>query len=405
MMQLPMSLDITKIRQQFPILESGLLYLDSASTAQKPAVVMEAMDQFYEKENANVHRGMYALADKATTLYEDARVTVQKFLNAKLSAEIIFTKSCTESLNVVAKSWAAHNMKKGDVVVLSILEHHSNIVPWLQLKEEKGIDVQWIDCDDEGTLRLDDLDTLLAQGNVKLVSITGQSNVLGVRPPLDKIIKKSHQAGALVCVDGAQLIAHHSVDVQELDCDFFAFSGHKLYGPTGIGVLYGKRKLLEQMPPFLGGGTMIHEVKKDHYTPTEIPQKFEAGTPPIAEAVGLQAAIEWVSQFSWRDIEEYESALLLTARTELEKIGGVKVLGPKINISGCISFVTDQMHPHDLTEALGKKNICLRAGHHCTQPLHERLSVQASTRLSIGIYNTEKDISDTIEALQTLARS
>lgn len=402
MQPLRMPLDIKKIRQQFPILESRLIYLDSAATAQKPQVVIDAMNAFYEKQNANVHRGMYQLADEATKLYEDARVTVQKFLNAKISAEIIFTKSCTESLNLVARSWAAHNMKKGDVIVLSILEHHSNIVPWLQLKEEKGIEVQWIDCEDDGTLKLNELDAYLKEGNVKLVSITGQSNVVGVRPPLKDIIRKAHNAGALVCIDGAQLIAHSPVDVQELDCDFFAFSGHKIYGPTGIGVLYGKRKLLESMPPFLGGGTMIHEVKKDHFTSAEIPHKFEAGTPPIAEAVGLKTAIEWLSQFSWEDIEAHEQKLLDEAMRELQKIDGVKILGPEKEISGCISFVTEKMHPHDLTEMLGKKNICLRAGHHCTQPLHERLNVTASSRLSIGMYNSDSDIESCMQELLLL---
>lgn len=398
-----MKFNIAQVRQEFPIFQKkpDLVYLDSAATAQKPQVVLDAMDKFYSEQNANVHRGMYALADDATTMYEESRKTVQKFVNAKIPAEIVFTKSCTEAINLVAQSWGKANLHKGDVVVLSILEHHSNIVPWLQLKEEKGIDVEWIDCDDEGHLKLEELDMLLAKGNVKLVSITGQSNVLGIQPPIKEIITKAHKAGAVVLIDGSQLIAHSFVDVQELDCDFFAFSGHKLYGPTGIGVLYGKRKFLEAMPPYMGGGTMIHEVKKDHFTPAEIPTRFEAGTPPIAEAIGLKAAIEWLQQYDRKAEEHSEQALLTLAYTELTKIPGITLLGPKDpkELSGCISFTTNTMHPHDLTEFLGKKNIALRAGHHCTQPLHERLGVEASTRMSLGIYSTEDDIRKFLSAI------
>lgn len=398
-----MALDTTKIRQQFPIFETqkDLVYLDSAATAQKPANVLEAMNLFYSTKNANVHRSMYALADDATTMYEDARKTVQKFLNAKIAAEIIFTKSCTESLNLVAHSWGKKNLKKGDAVVLSVLEHHSNIVPWLQLKEEIEIDVEWMEIDDEGNVKLEQLDAFLKKGNVKLVSITGQSNVIGTRPPLEVIVEKAHAAGALVCIDAAQLIAHSSVDVQKLDCDFLAFSGHKIYGPTGIGVLFGKRKLLEQMPPFMGGGTMIHEVKRDHFTSAEIPTKFEAGTPPIAEAIGLKAAIDWLSQFKWKDIETHEQELITLAYTELQKIDGLRILGPQSpeHVSGCISFTLEKMHPHDLTEHLGKQNIALRAGHHCTQPLHEHLNTAASTRMSFGIYSTKEEIRGTCEAI------
>ena len=325
-------------------------------------------------------------------------------MNATIAAEIIFTKSCTESLNLVAHSWGKKNLKKGDAVVLSVLEHHSNIVPWLQLKEEIGIDVEWMEIDDEGNVKLEQLDEFLAKGNVKLVSITGQSNVLGTRPPLEKIIKRAHEMGAIVCVDGAQLIAHSPVDVQKLDCDFLAFSGHKLYGPTGIGVLYGKRKLLEKMPPFLGGGTMIHEVKRDRFTPAEIPTKFEAGTPPIAEAIGLKAAIDWLSQFKWKDIADHEQELITLAYSELQKIDGLHILGPSDHqkISGCISFTLQKIHPHDLTEYLGKQNIALRAGHHCTQPLHEYLKVTASTRMSFGIYSTKEDVEMCITAVQNL---
>jgi len=391
-----MALDVAKIRRHFPILQetlegNPLIYFDTAATSQKPQVVIDAIKNFYETENSNVHRGMHVLAERATVAYEEARNTVQRFLNAKHPEEIIFTKGCTESINLVAKSWAKTNLQKGDAIVLSILEHHSNIVPWLQLKEEMDIEVQWIDMDDHGHLKLEQLDAFLAEGNVKLVSITGLSNVLGVRPPLPEIIEKAHAAGALVLVDASQLVTHHPIDVQSLDCDFLAFSGHKIFGPTGIGVLYAKREHLESMSPWLGGGMMIREVRKDGYTPADIPQKFEGGTPPIAQAVGLHAAIDWLSQFSWEDIEQHEQNLLSYAFEKLQNFEGLTILGPAER-SGCISFVIDDMHPHDLTEILGRKGICLRAGHHCTQPLHERLGHIATTRLSVSIYNTKEEI-------------
>jgi cysteine desulfurase/selenocysteine lyase len=269
--------------------------------------------------------------------------------------------------------------------------------------------VQWIDIDDDGNIKLEELDTLLAKGNVKLVSITGLSNVLGVMPPLKNVIKKAHEAGALVCVDAAQLIAHHKVDVQELNCDFLAFSGHKLYGPTGIGVLYAKRELLEEMPPFLGGGMMIGQVSKEGFTTAEIPAKFEAGTPPIAQAIGLAAAIDWLNQFDWNEIEQHELALLRTAIASLSTVEGLTILGKPQ--SACISFVIEGIHPHDLTDIIGNTRpnpklpitnyqICLRAGHHCTQPLHKRLGVAASTRLSLGICTTANDILSAVESIK-----
>jgi cysteine desulfurase/selenocysteine lyase len=377
-------LPIDEIRRQFPILHSGeIVYLDSAATAQKPCAVLDAMDQFHTKENANVHRGMHVLAEKATVAYEDARKSVASFLNAA-PYEIVFTHGCTESINLVAKSWGKANLQQGDTVALSILEHHSNIVPWLQLQEELGITIEWMDMDNDGTLMIENFN------DVKLVAITGCSNVLGVKPDLQSIIEKAHAAGAKVLVDAAQLVMHERIDVQDLDCDFLVFSGHKLYGPTGIGVLYGKRDLLESMPPFMGGGMMIGHVSKDGFTSAEIPSKFEAGTPPIAQAVGLHAAIDWLTQFDWNDIAAHEDELMRTAIETLQTIDGVTIIGkPKC---GCMSFTVDGIHPHDLTEIIGRKGVCLRAGHHCAEPLHERLGVSATTRLSIGIYNTKEDI-------------
>jgi len=391
-----MAFDIPHMRRQFPFFAANdsLIYLDSAATAQKPETVLAVMDDFYRKGNANVHRGMYELAERATALYEGAREAVRTFIRARHSDEIIFTKSTTESLNLVAKSWGKAHLRKGDVVVLSILEHHSVIVPWLQLKEETGITIEWIDCDDEGRLIMNDLKKVLAGKNVKLVAVSGQSNVLGVRPLVSEIIKLAHQSGALVCIDATQLIAHHPVDVTELDCDFLAFSGHKLYGPTGIGVLYAKREILKTMPPFLGGGSMIEEVRRDGFTPADPPHRFEAGTPPIAEAAGLTAAIDWLVQFPWKEIEEHEKKLMRAAFETLNGIEGLHILGPKNpdEASACVSFVLKDTHPHDLADILGQEGFCLRAGHHCAEPLHKRFSVPASLRLSVGIYNTEEEI-------------
>ena len=397
-------LNIDEIRRQFPILRSGeAMYLDSAATAQKPEIVLKSINQFYTEDNANVHRGMHALAEKATIAYENARKAVAGFLNAA-PHEIVFTHGCTESINLVAKTWGKKHLTQGDTVALSILEHHSNIVPWLQLKEEIGITIKWMDIDDSGSVIVDDFD------GVKLVAITGCSNVLGTTPDLKSIIAKAHEVGAKVCVDAAQLVVHEQVDVQELDCDFLAFSGHKLYGPTGIGVLYGKRKLLEDMPAFLGGGMMINTVSAglrpaddSYFTTAEIPSKFEAGTPPIAQAVGLKAAIDWLSQYSWNDIKAHEQQLMNTAIESLRSIGGLTVLGTSqlstLNSQlskGCLSFTIDGTHPHDLTEIIGRNGVSLRAGHHCAQPLHERLGVNASVRMSFAIYNTEEDIQTAI---------
>lgn len=393
-------LDLPKIRSEFPLLEKAkgghaTIYLDSAATAQKPKAVLKAMDHYYLTHNANVHRGMHILAEEATEAYEASRKVVQHFLNAQYPSEIVFVKSCTEGLNLVAKSFRKMALRTGDRVLLTLLEHHSNVVPWLQLKEEYGIEVEWVGIDNRGNLNRTDLQRHLRSGKVKILSITGQSNVLGVRPPLQEIIKEAHRAGALVCIDAAQLVAHTPIDVEELDCDFLTFSGHKIYGPTGVGVLYGKKEYLEKMPAFLGGGGMIREVYQDHFTEADIPQKFEAGTPPIAEAIGLATALKWMGQFRWDDIVLHEFGLLTHALEELRKVQGLRILGPgdPEEIVGCISFDVAGIHPHDLTEIVGRQGICLRAGHHCTQPLHQRLGLTASTRLSIGIYNTLDEIS------------
>jgi len=403
------------IRAEFPLFSKDIdghpiVYLDTAATAQKPRTVIDAMTTFYEQENANVKRGMHVLAERSTEAFEAARTRVQKFLHAKTAREIIFTKNCTESINLVARSWGEKNLRKGDVVLLSLLEHHSNIVPWLQLKEKIGIGVEWIGIEDDGMLKMDDAKKIFKQGKVKFLSLTCVSNVLGIKTPTTELTKLAHAHGALVLLDAAQLAPHAPIDVQALDCDFLAFSGHKVYGPTGIGVLYGKEKFLEAMPPFLGGGTMIQEVFTDRFTPSHLPEKFEAGTPPIAEAVGLHAAIDFLEGIGWEKIQKYEQTLLAYALKKLSEIDELIILGPKDPecIASCISFIcttgtptsyklqaTSSIHPHDLTEYCGRKGVCLRAGHHCAQPLHHSLGHPATTRMSFGIYTTKEEIDQT----------
>jgi cysteine desulfurase / selenocysteine lyase len=389
---------IPNIRQQFPIFsKKDCVYLDNAATSQKPEVVINSMNAYYETINANVHRGMHELAEKATIAFEDARKTVANFIGSA-AHEVIFTKGTTESLNLIAKSWGKANITKEDTIVLSVLEHHSNIIPWQQLQMETGCTIEWIDIDDDGNLKLEELDAFLKTGKVKLVSITGQSNVLGTCPPLKEIGQKVHAAGALYCIDAAQLSAHKNIDVTKIDCDFLAFSGHKIYGPTGIGILYSKKELLEAMPPFLGGGMMIQEVTKEGFTTAEIPAKFEAGTPPIAEAVGLKAAINWITECSWDDISLHDKELCTYAIEKLSTIEGLSILGTPTEC--IISFTIDNVHPHDLTEIIGRKGVSMRAGHHCAQPLHVRLGINASTRLSIGIYNTTEDIDTAVTEIK-----
>lgn len=390
-----MALDIPSIRRQFPIFanKKGLSYLDSAATAQKPEAVLGAMDFFYRTANANPHRGMHGLAEEATAAYENARKTVRKFLNASSTEEIIFTKNATEATNIVAHGMK-HTLKAGDAIVLSILEHHSNIIPWMHVAKEKNLELRWIDIDEKGRLKIDGLDAHLADGKAKMVAVTGLGNVLGTKPDIDLIVQKSHAAGALVLVDATQLAAHDAIDVQKIDCDFLVCSSHKLYGPTGIGALYGKKKHLAKMVPLMHGSMMIDEVTEEGFSLADIPQAFEAGTQPVAEAVGFAAAIEWLSGFPIEERKAHEQLLLRKAIEVLSSIDGVTILGAKDaeEISGCVSFTAEGIHPHDLTDILGKDGICLRAGHHCAQPLHKRLGIPASARLSVGIYNTAEEI-------------
>lgn len=391
----------SSIRGEFPILtvkvgSEPLAYVDNAATTQKPRCVLDAMTEFYETKNANINRGVHPLAEAATVAYDDARNTVADFIGAR-SHEIIFTRNCTEAINLVAKTWGA-SLKKTDGIALSAMEHHGNIVPWMQT----GAALTWISVNADGQPNLDELEAALKTKKIKLVAMTGLSNVLGSLPPLKKIIALAHEHGALTLVDAAQLIAHDAIDVQELDCDFLAFSGHKVYGPTGIGVLYGKAELLKKLPPFLGGGDMIASVTTEGFEAAELPRRFEAGTPAIAEAVGLAAALDWVKKIGIENIATHERALLAYAQKKLATIDGLTMLGPKNSDerAGCISFTVKGMHPHDLTEALGRKGICLRAGHHCTEPLHRALKLNATARLSVAAYNTKEEIDRCVAAIE-----
>lgn len=401
-----MPFDVTSLRAQFPILSTSvngkpLMYLDSAATSQKPLSVVRAMHTFYETQNANINRGVHPLTELASTAYDNARNTVRAFLNAPQSHEIIFTRNATEGINLVARSFG-RAMKPESTVALTLMEHHSNIVPWQMLAERSQIRLEWIGIDTDGTLDTSALKKILEKGSSALLAITGLSNVLGVAPDLKKIIALAHKHGTRVLIDAAQLAAHEHIDVQALDCDFLVFSGHKIYGPTGIGVLYGKSELLHAMPPFLGGGDMIQNVTTVGFTPAELPRKFEAGTPAIAEAVGLSAAIQWLQSLDRTAVKEHEASLIKHALEHLESIKGLNILGshhPEHH-HAVISFTIDGIHPHDLTDILGSEGFCLRAGHHCTQPLHQSLGINASTRLSVAAYNTIEEVDRCIEAMK-----
>lgn len=401
-----MALDSVSVRRQFRILTKtigghALCYLDSAATSQKPQCVLDALIDVYTTKNANVNRGVYALVEEVTTTHDSARATVQKFLHAKHPYEIIFTKNATESINLVARSFG-ETLGAGDRIALSVLEHHSNIIPWLQLSNRSGIGIDWLKITKDGYIDLVHMQEILEKGKTKLVAVSGLSNVLGTVQPLPEIISRAHDHGAVVLIDAAQLAAHARIDVQELDCDFLAFSGHKTYGPTGIGVLYGKADLLQKMPPFLGGGDMVQTVTMDGFTSAELPRKFEAGTLAAADAVGLGAALSWIEHTGRDDIHAQEALLTTHALSELQTIKGLTILGttdPQKR-TGCISFTIDGVHPHDLTDILGRQGICLRAGHHCTQILHKHLGIKASTRLSVAAYNTIEDIDRCIDGMK-----
>ncbi len=402
----PCSLDVASIKADFPILNKPingreLIYLDSASTSQKPVQVLDAMRDFYESSNANVHRGAYFLSDKASRAMEGARRKIAGFIGATSADEIVFTKNATEALNLISASWGRTNLGKGDVVVLSMIEHHANIVPWHMLAAERGIELRFIPLGDDGLLDLANLDQLL--DGAKLVSVTAMSNVTGVLVPVDRIAAAAHAVGALCAVDACQLVPHVPTNITELGIDFAAFSGHKMCGPTGVGVLWARKELLDEMPPFLGGGGMIANVTTEGFTTTDVPHKFEAGTPPIAEIVGLGAATDYLSAIGMDNIRRHEVELsAYFMRSITERHGEDIVLhGPSepSQRGGVFSFAYKDVHPHDLSQVLDEHGVNVRAGHHCAKPLMKHLGVGATARASLYIYNDESDVDRLVHAL------
>lgn len=398
--------DTAAIRADFPILQQEhhagvpLIYLDNAATSQKPSAVIEAVDDYYRRYNANVHRGVHKLSEEATAAYEQARIKIRKFINASSKREIIYTRGTTEGINLVAQTWGRANLKPGDVVVSTQMEHHSNIVPWQILAAEKGFTLKFIPVLDDGTLDLDAYTRFLNEGGVKLVTVMHVSNVLGTINPIVEMAKQAHDAGALILVDGAQSIPHMPIDVQALDVDFFAFSGHKMLAPTGSGVLYGKRDLLEAMPPWMGGGDMISTVRLEGSTWNDLPYKFEAGTPSIAEAIGLGAAVDYLSAVGMENVQAHEREITAYALDRLAEVPGVTVYGPEAEKKGAVAAFTVQgIHAHDVAQLLDAEGIAVRAGHHCAMPLHERLDVSATARASFYLYNTLEEVDALIAGL------
>lgn len=403
------ALDVKAIRKEFPILHrtvrgKPLIYLDSAATSQKPRQVIEVERQVYEHYNANVHRGAYRIAEEVTAAYEGAREKLARFLNAPGKECIIFTRSTTEAINLVAYAWGWENLREGDEILLTEMEHHSNIVPWQLIAQRTGAKLRVVPVTDGGFLDMDAFDRLLTE-RVKLVAVTHVSNVLGTINPIKEICRKAHEVGAVILVDGAQGAPHLPVDVQDIDCDFYALSGHKMLGPTGSGVLYGKRDLLEAMPPFLGGGEMIRTVTFERTTYNEIPYKFEAGTPPIAQAIALGVAVEYLMALGMENIRAHEQSLVGYALERLGEISDLIVYGPSPphRRGGVIAFNVGDIHPHDLATFLDAAGICIRAGHHCAQPLMRRLGVPATARVSFYLYNTPEEVDALIETLHKAA--
>ena len=397
--------DIEAIRKDFPILDQTihrqkpLIYFDSGASSQRPSAVIEAMDQCYRLTYANVHRGIHWLSEQASDQYEQARLHVQRFINAPENAEVIFTGGTTASLNLVARSWGDANVEEGDEILLTIFEHHSNIVPWQQLAARTGAVVKFAPIDDGGKLDLEALESMIGP-QTKVVSFAAISNVLGCVVPVEKVVSLAHSVGAIAVVDAAQSVPHEQTDVQAWNADFVAFSGHKMLGPSGIGILWGKRELLESIPAFHGGGSMISDCTIEGFTPGELPAKFEAGTPPIVEAIGLGAAVEYLNALSLRAIASHEKALAKLAYGQLQSIDGMKILGPAADQrSGLVSFVIDGVSPQDISVLLDQKGIAIRAGHHCAMPLHDHLKIKSSCRASFYLYNTEDEVKEFVEVL------
>jgi cysteine desulfurase/selenocysteine lyase len=401
-------LDLTAIRKQFPVLDqsvngNSLIYFDNAATTQKPLAVISEISRYYTEDNANIHRGIHTLAERATAAYENTRKSIAQFINANESEEIIFTKGTTDSINLVAHSLGGSLLKPGDEVLISCMEHHSNIVPWQLICEKTKAVLKIIPINDKGELIFEEFLNLLSE-RTKIVSMVHISNTLGTINPVKEVIAAAHKWGAKVLIDGAQATPHNKIDVKSLNCDFYAFSGHKMYGPTGVGVLYGKRSLLEAIPPYQGGGEMIKEVSFTQTTYNEIPFKFEAGTPNIAGVTGLNKAIEFVQSIGLDQISHHENALLLRATTQLSEIEGFQPMGTASEKASVISFNVEGVHPFDLGVLLDAKGIAIRTGHHCTQPLMDRFKVEGTARASFAIYNTFEEVDQFVSALSNLIK-
>ncbi|KPK95294.1 MAG: cysteine desulfurase [Anaerolineae bacterium SM23_ 63] len=398
-------LDIEHVRGQFPILSREikpgvpLIYLDSAATSQKPRQVIEAMSTYYERHNANVHRGIHLLAEEATTSFESSREKVAEFIGAESARQVIFTRNTTEAINLVAYSWARANLDTGDLIVLTEMEHHSNMVPWQILAEERGVRLAFITVTEDGLLDLSSFHDLLEE-KPRLVAFTHMSNMLGTINPVKEMTRLAQDSGSVVLIDGAQAVPHLPVNVLDIGADFYAFSAHKMCGPTGIGVLYGREDLLEEMPPFLGGGDMIKRVQLESFTTNDLPYKFEAGTPPIAEGIGLGAAIDFLTSIGMQAVHQHEKLLIGRMLDRLNEVPGVKVYGPSVNHKGGVaSFSFEGIHPHDVAQILDSQGIAVRAGHHCAMPIHEKFGLPATTRASFYLYNTVEEVDSLIEGL------
>jgi cysteine desulfurase/selenocysteine lyase len=406
------TIDVERIRQDFPILQRRikgghkLIYLDNAATTQKPRTVIDSISNYYMNYNSNIHRAVHQLAEEATFAYEDVRLKVAKLINARSADEIIFTRNATESINLVAKCWARQHLSKGNKVLITEIEHHSNIVPWQLVTGEVGASLDYLLVGDEGRIELEDFKQKVHDPELKLVSVSQMSNVLGTILPVKEMTRLAHKANVPMMIDAAQSVPHMRVDVQDLDCDFMAFSAHKMLGPTGVGILYAKREILEEMPPFIGGGDMIKEVHKHNTSFNDLPYKFEAGTPNIADVIGFGAAIDYLNGLGFEGIREHEIQITEYALERMNEIRGIKIYGPHImNRRGAvISFNLGDIHPHDLATILNDFGIAMRSGHHCAQVLMERLDVSATSRVSFYVYNSKDEVNILIDALQRARR-
>jgi cysteine desulfurase/selenocysteine lyase len=406
-------LDVYKIRQDFPILKRSLkngkklVYLDNAATTQKPMQVINAICKYYSEYNSNIHRAVYQIAEEATEEYEKTRDSICKFINARHPEEIIFTRNTTESINLIAHSWGKNNIRKGNKIILTDYEHHSNIVPWQMLCDAKGARINYMDTDDNGYLNLESLSNFLDdKGKTKLISLSHMSNVLGTIYPVKEIIKRAHEKSIPVVLDGAQSVPHMETDVQDTDCDFLAFSAHKMLGPTGVGILYVKKEILESMPPFITGGDMIKEVHKDNTVFNDLPYRFEGGTPNIADVIGFNASIEYLNGIGMENIREHETDLIKYLYDSIKDIKNIKIYGPEIikDRGGLVSFNIDGVHPHDCATILNDFGVAIRSGHHCAQVLMEKLDIVASSRASLYIYNTKEEVDIFVDALNDVRR-